>query len=188
MTEGPTVRTRLVRLAGLLATVTVSGALAEEPLAVNHVVVTESLHTAGQPSAKTLAELGARGFDLVVNLAPPSSRDAVAEEGQLVAANGAAYVNIPVDWQRPTYQDFALFSAVMSGAAARKVLVHCQMNMRASVFTFLYRVVHEHVPPAQAFEAVAAVWTPRDQWADFARTVLDRHGVDFELPTAAPAP
>jgi hypothetical protein len=52
-----------------------------------------------------------------------------------------------VSWQQPTYEDFALFSAVMNGARDRKVLVHCQLNMRASAFTFLYRVVHERVPP-----------------------------------------
>jgi protein tyrosine phosphatase (PTP) superfamily phosphohydrolase (DUF442 family) len=157
------------------------------PLAVNHVAIGDRLHTAGQPSPEALGALGDRGFDLVVNLAPPTSRDAVAEEGKLVAQHGATYVNIPVDWQRPTYEDFALFSAVMSGAADRKVLVHCQMNMRASVFAFLYRVVHEKVPPETAFEAVAPVWVPRDQWADFTRAVLDRHGVAFTLPAAAPA-
>jgi hypothetical protein len=70
----------------------------------------------------------------------------------------------------------------MNGARDRKVLVHCQLNMRASAFTFLYRVVHEQVPPQQALEALRAVWIPRDQWADFVAAVLDRHAIDFALP------
>jgi protein tyrosine phosphatase (PTP) superfamily phosphohydrolase (DUF442 family) len=95
-----------------------------------------------------------------------------------------AYVNIPVDWQQPTHEDFALFSAVMASAADRKVLVHCQMNMRASVFTFLYRVVHEEVPAADAFEAVRAVWQPNGQWAEFTGSVLERAGLERFLPPA----
>ena len=156
----------------------------DTPLGANYVAATDRLHTAGQPDEETLASLGDRGFELVVNLAPPTSDGAIADEGKLVAEQGPVYVNIPVDWRRPTYDDFELFSAVMNGARDRKVLVHCQANMRASAFTFLYRVVHERVPPANAFAAVQPVWIPRDQWAEFIALVLDRHGIEFPLPAA----
>jgi protein tyrosine phosphatase (PTP) superfamily phosphohydrolase (DUF442 family) len=148
----------------------------------NYVVATERLHTAGQPSAAALATLGEQGFELVVNLAPPNNQGAVPDEGKLVAEHGPTYVNIPVNWQKPTYEDFELFSAVMNGARDRKVLVHCQLNMRASAFTFLYRVVHEKVPPDEALKALQAVWIPRDQWATFTADVLARNHVDFKLP------
>ena len=156
----------------------------DAPIGVNYVAATERLHTAGQPDAAMLATLGDKGFGLVVNLAPPQNQGAVPEEGKLIAEHGPVYINIPVNWQKPTYEDFALFSAVMDGARDRKVLVHCQLNMRASAFTFLYRVVNEHVPPEEAFKALSAVWIPRDQWADFVALVLDRNGVDFTLPPA----
>ena len=157
-------------------------AAVDNGMGANYVAATERLHTAGQPSAAALATLAEQGFELVVNLAPPTNQGAVAEEGKLVAEDGPTYVNIPVNWQQPTYEDFALFSAVMNGARDRKVLVHCQLNMRASAFTFLYRVIHEGVPPEQAMEALRAVWIPRDQWATFSADVLARHGVDFKLP------
>ena len=156
---------------------------AATPIGVNYVAATERLHTAGQPDAATLATLGEQGFELVVNLAPPSNQGAVADEGKLVAEDGPTYVNIPVSWQQPTYEDFELFSAVMNGARDRKVLVHCQLNMRASAFTFLYRVIHEHVAPEEAMKALRAVWIPRDQWAKFTADVLARHHIDFELPS-----
>jgi uncharacterized protein (TIGR01244 family) len=155
---------------------------AAKPIGVNYVAATERLHTAGQPDAATLATLGEQGFELVINLAPPSNQGAVADEGKLVAEHGATYVNIPVNWQKPTYEDFELFSAVMNGARGRKVLVHCQLNMRASAFTFLYRVIDEHVPPAEAMKALSAVWIPKDQWATFTADVLKRNNIDFELP------
>lgn len=155
---------------------------AAKPIAANYVAATERLHTAGQPDAATLATLGDQGFELVVNLAPPNNQGAVPEEGKLVAEDGPTYVNIPVNWQKPTNEDFELFSAVMNGARDRKVLVHCQLNMRASVFTFLYRVIHEHVPPEEAMKALSAVWIPKDQWAAFTADELKRHNIDFELP------
>ena len=156
--------------------------VADNGMGANYVAATERLHTAGQPSAAALATLAEQGFELVVNLAPPTNVGAVPDEGKLVAEDGPTYVNIPVSWQQPTYEDFALFSAVMNGARDRKVLVHCQLNMRASAFTFLYRVIHEKVAPETALEALRAVWIPRDQWASFAADVLARHGVDFKLP------
>jgi protein tyrosine phosphatase (PTP) superfamily phosphohydrolase (DUF442 family) len=151
-------------------------------MGANYVVATERLHTSGQPNAAALATLAGQGFELVVNLAPPGNQGAVAEEGKLVAEDGPTYVNIPVNWQQPTYEDFALFSAVMNGARDRKTLVHCQLNMRASAFTFLYRVVHEGVAPEEALKALQAVWIPRDQWAAFTADVLKRHEIDFVLP------
>jgi protein tyrosine phosphatase (PTP) superfamily phosphohydrolase (DUF442 family) len=166
----------------LSATTSAQAPAPDTTIAVNYVAATERLHTAGQPNAATLSTLAEQGFELIVNLAPPNNQGAVPEEGKLVAEDGPTYVNIPVNWQKPTVEDFELFSAVMNGARDRKVLVHCQLNMRASAFTFLYRVVHEQVPPEEAMKALSAVWIPRDQWADFTAEVLARNHIDFELP------
>lgn len=160
---------------------------AARPLAANHVAVSERIHTSGQPDRETLAELGERGFELVVNLAPPTTADAVADEGRLVAGAGVAYVNIPVNWRQPTAADFDLFSAVMLAAHEMKVLVHCQINMRASAFTFLYRVAHEGVAPGVAFEGLSRVWVPDEHWGVFVNETLARHGIDYRLPATAPA-
>lgn len=153
-----------------------------EPLALNHVVIDERLHTSGQPAPPALEALAARGFDLVVNLAPPTAQGAVAEERDLLESSGVAYVNIPVDFRDPTYADFERFSDVLRQARDGNVLVHCQINARASMFTFLYRVVHEGVAPAEAFELVKQVWTPVEHWARFGDAVLEQHGVEFVFP------
>ena len=172
--------TALACVAGLLAPA--AGITQGNPLAENYVIASERLHTSGQPDSTQLATLADRGFGLVVNLAPPTVQNAVATEGQLVTEAGVAYVNIPVDWRNPAYADFELFSGVLNQSGDRQVLVHCMVNARASMFTFLYRAVHEQVPPEEAFEAVTAVWEPAEQWVEFGRMVLDRHGVDFEFP------
>ncbi len=163
----------------LLASV---AAAAQEPLAINHVVIDERLHTSGQPQADVLKSLAADGFDMVINLAPSSALDAVADERDLLETSGVRYLNIPVDFRAPTYQEFERFSDALRTSRVGRVLVHCQINARASTFTFLYRVVHEGASPTEAFERVRAVWTPIEHWAQFANDVLTRHGIDFELP------
>ena len=153
----------------------------EQQLAVNFVAVTERLHTAGQPDSAQLSSLADRGYELMINLAPPTSRGAIETEGKLVAETGIAYVNIPVDWQHPQYADFELFSGILNQSGRRRVLIHCQVNMRASLFTFLYRVVHEKADPREAYRFVTKVWEPQEQWLTFARQVLEKNNIKFKF-------
>jgi uncharacterized protein (TIGR01244 family) len=183
--RGPALaRSSFIAAGWLIAAVAVAGvALAQDdPIAANHVIVDARLHTSGQPSAAMLEQLGDRGFDTVINLAPPTAQGAVAEQRALLEAAGVSYANIPVDFRNPTYADFEQFSAALDAARAGQVLVHCQINARGSTFTFLYRVVHEQAPPAEAFELVRRVWQPNDVWRAFARDVLARNGIAYELP------
>ncbi len=159
-----------------------AGLAQTDPPVLNYVIASERLHTSGQPDSAQLSALADRGFELVINLAPPTSPNAVPTEGQLVAETGTAYVNIPVDWRAPAFADFDFFSGVLNQSQDRQVLIHCMLNYRASMFTFLYRTVHRGIPPEQAYEAVAAVWEPQDQWVEFGQMILDRHGIDFQLP------
>lgn len=145
----------------------------------NLLIHSERLHTSGQPNAEQLAVLRPSGYALVINLSPPDVIGAVPEEAVLVAGSGVGYVNIPVAWGQPRYADFALFSAVMQAAQDRRVLVHCQANMRASAFVFLYRVIHERADPQIAYEDVLSLWVPDVQWSGFMRETLARHGIDF---------
>jgi protein tyrosine phosphatase (PTP) superfamily phosphohydrolase (DUF442 family) len=166
----------------LIASISINGIAQVSPLAVNYVVASERLHTAGQPNKMQLSSIADLGFGLVINLATPTSQNAVPTEGQLIANAGASYLNIPVDWRDPTYADFELFSGVLNQSGHRQVLIHCALNFRASMFTFLYRVVHEQIIAEDAFKAVAEVWDPEEHWVEFGQMVLDRYEVDFTIP------
>jgi protein tyrosine phosphatase (PTP) superfamily phosphohydrolase (DUF442 family) len=146
----------------------------------NLVAFSERLHTAAQPSEEQLGGLRAAGYAMVINLAPPTTFGAIPNEGQLVAQTGIPYVNIPVDWQTPTYEDFELFVAILEQSKPERVLVHCQINRRASVFAFLYRVIHEQAEPADGWAKVTEIWLPQEQWSDFVGGVLARHGIAFD--------
>lgn len=152
---------------------------AEPP--VNHIEIDEQLATSGQPSGDQLDSLAAAGFQVVINLAPPTSVGSVADEGYRLGRTGITYVSIPVDFRAPDVRDFEQFAGLLNANKDRKVLAHCQINKRASVFTFLYRVTELGVDPDEAIEQVYAIWAPDENWQLFISRVLERAGIDFIL-------
>jgi protein tyrosine phosphatase (PTP) superfamily phosphohydrolase (DUF442 family) len=149
--------------------------------APNVVAISEKLVTSGQPTSESLANLSKHGFQAVINLAPPSAPDAVANEPEIVRSQGLTFVNIPIQWSKPTEADFQSFVVAMKGAQGHKTLVHCQANMRASAMTFLYSVITLRENPAQAYEAFLKVWTPKNQWKEFMNSQLQKTNLPFEV-------
>ena len=148
--------------------------------APNVVPISPRLVTSGQPSAEALARLAATGFGAVIYLAPPDVPGAVHDEAAIVGRQGLAYVNIPIKFNQPTDADFESFVAAMARLGERKVLVHCQVNMRASSMVFLYRVIVGREAPEAAYESVARVWSPEDPWKALIVGQLRRHGIAFD--------
>ena len=69
---------------------------------------------------------------------------------------------------------------MLRALAGRKVLVHCQVNMRASTMVFLYRVVIAKEDPHAAYESVIKVWVPDGPWKRLLREELRKNKIDFE--------
>jgi protein tyrosine phosphatase (PTP) superfamily phosphohydrolase (DUF442 family) len=149
--------------------------------APNVVVISPLLVTSGQPTRAALAGLAAPGFTAVIYLAPPTVMDAVAGEADIVRAQAMEYVNIPIQFDKPTEADFQSFVETMNRLRGRKVLVHCQINLRASSLTFLYRVIVGRETPDEAYESVAKVWSPTGPWKNLLAAQLRKAGIDFEL-------
>ena len=147
-----------------MLTVSVASAQSHSAGAPNRVDITARLVTSGQPSAEALAGLAAQGFEAVIYLAPPTVPDAVRDEALIVARQGLMFVNIPIKFDNPTEKDFEVFTSVLSALAKRKVLVHCQINLRASSMVFLHRVITAKEDPRVAYDAVAKVWSPDGAW------------------------
>jgi protein tyrosine phosphatase (PTP) superfamily phosphohydrolase (DUF442 family) len=170
-------------LALVLALGAMSGALGEAPplAAPNLVRISPRLVTSGQPTAEALANLKAQGFEAVVYLAPPTVQDAVRGEQDIVTRQGLTFINIPIRFDNPTEADFDVFSSVLSGLGSRKVLVHCQINLRASSMVFLYRAIVLKEDPRTAYEAVSGVWSPEGPWRRLIEGQLGKHKIVFEL-------
>jgi protein tyrosine phosphatase (PTP) superfamily phosphohydrolase (DUF442 family) len=169
----------------LLVTLTLlAGAmpLRAQPLAApNVVVISDRLVTSGQPPAAALAELGAAGFQAVVYLAPSDVSGAVRAEPEILARQGIEFVHIPIPFGSPDASHVAAVSQALLRLQDRKVLVHCEVNMRASSLVFLHRVVTLKEDPAQAYAAVTAVWSPRGPWRRLVEQQLRQAGVKFDL-------
>lgn len=148
--------------------------------APNVVPISARLVTSGQPNAESLSRLGAQGFGAVIYLAPPTSSDAVAGEADIVRKQGLEFINIPIEFGDPTEADFQAFVETMNRLKDRKVLVHCQVNMRASTMTFLYRTVVGRENPDLAYESVARVWSPRGAWKRLMVEQLHKAAITFE--------
>ena len=116
--------------------------LAEEALTeiYNYYPLPNGLGSSGQPSPPQFADIRAAGFDVVLNLAMPTSDNALAEEGRLVSETGMTYVHIPVPWEAPSPAHLKQFFAVVDAMRdqGQEVWVHCAANYRASAFVYKY--------------------------------------------------
>ena len=133
--------------------------------------------SAGQPSAEQLEAVRDAGFERVVYIAFSNSRGAIADEDAIVKELGMDYVQVPVIWDAPTMSDFYAFAGAMQSEPARKTLLHCQANFRASAFAFLYRVIYLGVPVAEAKADMNGVWQPNDTWRQLIFDVLEDNDI-----------
>lgn len=132
-----------------------------------------TLATGGQPSAEQLAAIRDAGFEIVVNLALPTSTHALADEAEIVAGLGLEYIPIPVVWEHPTLDDLERFFAVMEANRQRPIFVHCALNYRVSTFMYLYRVLRLDVPHDEAIWDLRSIWEPDETWSAFIKAALD---------------
>jgi protein tyrosine phosphatase (PTP) superfamily phosphohydrolase (DUF442 family) len=118
--------------------------------------------SSGQPTKEQLELLRDEGFERIVYIAFSNSGKAFADEDVVVKELGMDYVHVPVIWDQPTAADFYAFAGSMQRDADRKTLLHCQVNYRASAFSFLYRVIYRDVPVAEAKADMNTVWQPNE--------------------------
>lgn len=132
--------------------------------------------SSGQPTKEQLQLLKEEGFERIVYIAFSNNGNAFADEDVVVKELGMDYVHIPVIWDRPTKSDFYAFAGSMQREPDRKTLLHCQVNYRASAFSFLYRVLYDNVPVAKAKADMNSVWQPNETWQKLIFEVLEENG------------
>src|SRR5687768_1338106 len=101
----------------------------------------EKLATSGQPREEQFDLIKQSGFEVIINLALPTSTNALPDEAAIVQRCGLKYIHIPVLWEKPTRHDLLQFFQVMEENSDKPVFVHCAMNMRVSAFMYLYRIL-----------------------------------------------
>jgi protein tyrosine phosphatase (PTP) superfamily phosphohydrolase (DUF442 family) len=138
----------------------------------NFVAVSDTLGTAGQPTAEQLDAVQDAGYTVVINLATGTTPRDLSNEAVLLQERGIDYIHIPVIWDQPTAENLAQFFQAMDANQGKKCFVHCIANMRVSAFVYLYRVLKQGVPEAEARAMMNRLWEPNVVWQNFIDEVL----------------
>lgn len=132
----------------------------------------ESFASSGQPTREQFQTIAEQGFERIVYIAFTNNNNALPDADQVVKGLGMEYMQVPVAFDNPLPDEFYAFADSMQRNTGKKTLLHCQVNARATAFSFLYRVIYEDVPVAQAKADMNTVWQPNEVWRDFIFEVM----------------
>ena len=172
-----------MRIMAILLALSVSSAslVAEELSDIpNFREYSPSFASSGQPTEQQLKLLKSAGYERIIYIAFSIHDSALAKEDLIVRELGMDYVQIPVIWDKPSVTDFYAFADVMRRYPDKKSLLHCQINFRASAFSFLYRVLYQEVPIDVAKTDMNTVWVPNNTWRAFIFSVLEENGMSAQ--------
>lgn len=149
--------------------------------ALNYIPVSSTLATSGMPTRQQFKAIASAGYAVVVNLAPNGVAGAHDDEARLAGEAGLEYHHVPVDFASPQASDYARFAELLRRHRGRRVLVHCQVNMRASSMVFLYRVIELGEDADRAFDDVLQIWQPTHAWRGLLKAQLAAKGIAAPL-------
>ena len=140
--------------------------------------LSDRVATSGMPEPEHIGCMREAGFDVVINLALPTSDNAIPNEGELVSAQCMTYIHLPVKFDAPQREDFERFARIMGVCKNQRVFVHCAANMRVSAFMFLYRLREREVTRDAAERDLRRIWEPDEVWRKF----INQHLAEFSQP------
>ena len=145
---------------------------------INFRQYSDNFSSAGQPTREQFQVLADQGFERIVYIAFTNNTNALPDADQVVKNLGMEYMQIPVSFDNPLLDDFYAFAESMELDVEKKTLLHCQVNARATAFSFLYRVIYHDVPVAEAKADMNTVWQPNAVWRDFIFEILEENIID----------
>jgi len=104
--------------------------------------VSKDFTTGAQPTPEILKEFRDKGAKAVINLRPRHEHNA-AEEEEAAKRLGLRYYNIPVEYRNPKFEQVDEFLKLTDDPENRPALIHCTMNIRASAFFAIRRVLRD---------------------------------------------
>ena len=127
------------------------------------------LTTSGQPTERQLGLIAEAGYRVVLNLAPHDVENALPDETLIVQNLGMQYCHLPVDFKRPSEQNFSQFIELVEKHQAEKTWIHCAANMRVSAFIYRYRCQKLGHSAEQARLDLHKIWQPLGVWNHFVK-------------------
>ena len=139
----------------------------------NYLWLNDKVATGGQPTEKQLELVKNAGYQTVINLALPTSENALPDEKAVVESLGMTYINIPIDFNHPTEEEFDLFTETMQARQEEKIFVHCAANLRVSAFMYLYRTLYQNVSEETAKQDLNKLWQPNQTWQKLSDRIIN---------------
>ena len=134
----------------------------------NYLRISDTLSISGQPTENQFYSIRDAGYKTVINLAPYDViENPLKNEEAIVIKLGMKYVHIPVIFLKPTQEDFDTFVNTMQKACGGKIWVHCGANMRASAFSYKYRISVLGEDKQTAIWDLREIWEPFGAWKKF---------------------
>lgn len=140
---------------------------------LNYVKINELISTSGQPKIEELELIANEGFEVVINLAVPTTSNALENEDKIVSSLNMSYIHIPVDFENPKLSDLKLFLNILQALGANKVWIHCAKNYRVSAFMYVYHKYILHTPFEQIDLSIFDKWQPSLVWQELMKVQLE---------------
>lgn len=125
----------------------------------NYIKAGERIHSCGSIRENDLEIISQQGIKTVISLNTESPSEVILLRSK-ASVLGIDYVHIPVAWKNPTLSSLLQFFEAMDEHPNAEVLVHCQINWRASAFIYLYRTLRLKEREVEALETMHEVWRP----------------------------
>ena len=140
---------------------------------LNHIKINELISTSGQLKIEEFELIANEGFEVVINLAVPTTSNSLENEDKIVSNLNMTYIHIPVSFENPKISDLKLFLNILQSLGANKVWIHCAKNYRVSAFIYVYHkyILHTHFEEIDL--SIFDIWKPSLIWQELMKVSIE---------------
>ena len=140
---------------------------------LNHIKINELISTSGQLKIEEFELIANEGFEVVINLAVPTTSNSLENEDKIVASLNMSYIHIPVSFENPKISDLKLFLNILQSLGANKVWIHCAKNYRVSAFMYVYHKYILNTPFEEIDLTIFDIWKPSLIWQELMKVSIE---------------
>ena len=133
---------------------------------LNHIKINELISTSGQLKIEEFELIANEGFEVVINLAVPTTSNSLENEDKIVSNLNMTYIHIPVSFENPKISD-------LKSLGANKVWIHCAKNYRVSAFIYVYHKYILHTPFEEIDLSIFDIWKPSLIWQELMKVSIE---------------
>ncbi|MEA4981704.1 MAG: protein tyrosine phosphatase family protein [Paludibacter sp.] len=130
---------------------------------------TDQLAAGAQPSIDDIIDLKNDGYEVIINISPSSTRNALKNEAEITEKTGLYYVHFPIDCSNLKTLHYKTFEGIMNGLSGKKIFVHCGANIKSSNLIHMYRVLAGNTDEAESLKTLYQIQQPEEKWFEYFR-------------------